>query len=50
VLLPDTSSSARYVSFDAPYLAKAFEAAGLAESVQSGADSVLVDAHGAVFA
>jgi D-xylose transport system substrate-binding protein len=29
VLLPDTSSSARYVAFDAPYLKKAFEAAGL---------------------
>ena len=29
VLLPDTQSSERYVSFDAPYLTKAFEAAGL---------------------
>lgn len=29
VLLPDTASSARYVAFDAPYLKKAFEAAGL---------------------
>ena len=29
VLLPDTTSSARYVEFDAPYLKKAFEAAGL---------------------
>jgi D-xylose transport system substrate-binding protein len=29
VLLPDTTSSARYVEFDAPYLTKAFEAAGL---------------------
>jgi D-xylose transport system substrate-binding protein len=29
VLLPDTQSSARYVSFDAPYLTQAFEAAGL---------------------
>jgi D-xylose transport system substrate-binding protein len=29
VLLPDTSSSARYVAFDAPYLAQAFKAAGL---------------------
>jgi D-xylose transport system substrate-binding protein len=28
VLLPDTTSSARYVSFDAPYLTKAFQAAG----------------------
>jgi D-xylose transport system substrate-binding protein len=29
VLLPDTTSSARYVEFDAPYLKKAFESAGL---------------------
>jgi D-xylose transport system substrate-binding protein len=29
VLLPDTASSARYVSFDAPYLEQAFKAAGL---------------------
>jgi D-xylose transport system substrate-binding protein len=29
VLLPDTTSSARYVTFDAPYLKRAFEAAGL---------------------
>lgn len=29
VLLPDTTTSARYVTFDAPYLKKAFEAAGL---------------------
>jgi D-xylose transport system substrate-binding protein len=32
VLLPDTQSSARYVSFDQPYLTKAFEAAGLSSS------------------
>ena len=32
VLLPDTQSSARYVSFDAPYLTQAFEAAGLSKS------------------
>ncbi len=32
VLLPDTSSSARYVAFDAPYLQQAFEAAGLSSS------------------
>lgn len=32
VLLPDTQSSARYVSFDAPYLTRAFEAAGLSTS------------------
>src|SRR4051794_7410930 len=29
VLLPDTSPSARYESFDRPYLTKAFQAAGL---------------------
>jgi D-xylose transport system substrate-binding protein len=31
VLLPDTTTSTRYVSFDAPYLTKAFQAAGLTE-------------------
>jgi D-xylose transport system substrate-binding protein len=31
VLLPDTTSSARYVSFDAPYLAKAFQTAGFTQ-------------------
>jgi len=29
VLLPDTTTSARYVQYDAPFLKKAFEAAGL---------------------
>ena len=29
VLLPETTTSARYTSFDAPYLKEAFEAAGL---------------------
>src|SRR4051812_1778617 len=29
VLLPDTTSSARYESYDRPYLKQAFEAAGL---------------------
>jgi D-xylose transport system substrate-binding protein len=29
VLLPDTTTSTRYVQYDAPYLAQAFEAAGL---------------------
>src|SRR2546428_3875229 len=28
VILPDTTSSARYVAFDAPYLKKAFDLAG----------------------
>jgi D-xylose transport system substrate-binding protein len=32
VLLPDTTTSARYESFDRPYLEKAFQAAGLASS------------------
>lgn len=32
VLLPDTTTSARYVTFDAPYLTKAFKAAGLSAS------------------
>ena len=32
VLLPDTTTSARYETFDRPYLTKAFEAAGLTSS------------------
>ena len=32
VLLPDTTSSARYETFDRPYLIKAFQAAGLSDS------------------
>ncbi|MGH9059066.1 MAG: sugar ABC transporter substrate-binding protein, partial [Acidimicrobiales bacterium] len=32
VLLPDTQSSARYAAFDAPYLTKAFQGAGLSSS------------------
>src|SRR6266568_891384 len=32
VILPDTVSSARYTEFDAPYLTKALEAAGLSSS------------------
>ena len=32
VILPDTTSSTRYVDFDAPYLKKAFEQAGYAAS------------------
>jgi D-xylose transport system substrate-binding protein len=32
VLLPDTTTSARYVTFDAPYLTKAFQTAGLTSS------------------
>ncbi len=32
VILPDTTSSTRYVDFDAPYLKKAFQAAGYSDS------------------
>jgi D-xylose transport system substrate-binding protein len=32
VLLPDTTTSTRYVQYDAPYLKQAFQAAGLASS------------------
>ena len=32
VLLPDTTTSTRYVQYDAPYLTQAFEAAGLSSS------------------
>ena len=32
VLLPDTTTSARYVQYDAPFLKKAFETAGLSSS------------------
>jgi D-xylose transport system substrate-binding protein len=32
VILPDTTSSVRYVNFDAPYLKKAFTAAGYSDS------------------
>ena len=32
VILPDTTSSTRYVDFDAPYLAKAFQMAGYSSS------------------
>lgn len=41
VLLPDTTTSTRYVQYDAPYLTQAFEAAGLS------ADQFKIDnAHG----
>ena len=32
MILPDTTSSARYTEFDAPYLTKALQAAGLSSS------------------
>jgi D-xylose transport system substrate-binding protein len=54
VILPDTVSSARYTQFDAPYLTRAFRAAGLSTSqfsVQNaqGSDTTqLTDAQSAV--
>jgi D-xylose transport system substrate-binding protein len=54
VLLPDTQSSARYVSFDAPYLAKAFEAAGLTsadyqiQNAQGSASTMQTQAEAAI--
>jgi D-xylose transport system substrate-binding protein len=42
VILPDTTSSARYTEFDAPYFAKAFQTAGLSSSqytIQNGEGS-----------
>ncbi len=42
VLLPDTTTSARYETFDRPYLTQAFEAAGLKE----GTDFKIDNAHG----
>src|SRR6202020_297551 len=56
VILPDTVSSARYTQFDAPYLTKAFQTAGLSSSQFSiqnaqGSDSTqLTDAQSAVTA
>src|SRR6266576_6388402 len=32
VILPDTTSSTRYVDFDAPYLKQAFQAAGYSDA------------------
>lgn len=56
VILPDTVTSARYTEFDAPYLKKAFEAAGLSSdqfSIQNaqGSDATqLTDAQSAISA
>jgi D-xylose transport system substrate-binding protein len=56
VILPDTTSSARYTEFDAPYLKKAFQLAGLTSSqftVENalGSDSTqLTDAQAAITA
>lgn len=44
VLLPDTTTSTRYVQYDAPYLKQAFEAAGLTE----GTDFKIDNAQGNV--
>ena len=41
VLLPETATSARYASFDEPYLKKAFAEAGMAES-----DVIITNAQG----
>ena len=56
VILPDTASSARYVSFDAPYLTEAFQKAGLTSSQYKidnaqGVDATqLTDAQAAITA
>ena len=47
VILPDTTTSSRYTEFDAPYLTKAFESAGLSASQVSvknaqGSDSTFI--------
>lgn len=42
VLLPETTTSARYTEFDAPYLTKAFESAGL----KKGKDFIITNAQG----
>jgi D-xylose transport system substrate-binding protein len=39
VLLPDTTTSTRYVQYDAPYLKQAFEAAGLTEGTDFKIDN-----------
>ena len=54
VLLPDTTSSARYESFDRPYLTKAFEAAGLTskdfkiDNAQGSATTMQTQAEAAI--
>ena len=54
VLLPETTTSARYVDFDAPLLTKAFEAAGLTSSdfsitnAQHSTSSQLTQAQAAI--
>jgi D-xylose transport system substrate-binding protein len=54
VILPDTTTSARYTQFDAPYLQKAFEMAGLSSSdfsiqnAQGSTATQLTDAQSAI--
>jgi D-xylose transport system substrate-binding protein len=54
VLLPDTTTSARYESFDRPYLQKAFEAAGLTandykiDNAQGSASTMQTQAEAAI--
>jgi D-xylose transport system substrate-binding protein len=54
VLLPDTTSSARYESFDRPYLEQAFEAAGLTkddytiDNAQGSASTMQTQAEAAI--
>jgi D-xylose transport system substrate-binding protein len=54
VLLPDTQSSARYVAFDQPYLARAFQAAGLSsgdfqiQNAQNSASTMQTQADAAI--
>jgi len=54
VLLPDTETSARYEQFDRPYLARAFEAAGLSkddyqiQNAQGSASTMQTQAEAAI--
>ncbi len=54
VILPDTTTSARYTEFDAPYLTKAFQQAGLSSSqfsvqnAQGNDGTQLTDAQSAI--
>jgi D-xylose transport system substrate-binding protein len=56
VLLPDTTTSARYVTYDAPYLTQAFEAAGLSsdqfkiDNAQGSASTMQQQAEAAITA
>lgn len=56
VLLPDTTTSERYVNFDAPYLEKAFQTAGLSDdeykvdNAQGSASTMQTQAEAAITA